>query len=597
MATAACQFAAFLALLLCACAAPACAHLATANVTYMVGGSPFEGYTAYNSDGAAAGVKFPVVLIVHQWAGLGPLEKLRAEEFGRLGYFAFAIDLYGAGIRPVTTTDRSSYSSLLTSNASLVIERAQGALEFAGNFTRADTRNVSAVGICLGGRLVLEMARAGMPLKVAAAWHPGATVSTLSAELKRDLTASVLVVQGLSDSALANADASWTLLDELRASDADWQWRALSNTLHGFTDPYDSTRYNALSTLRTKWLTYQLLEEKMPTGRPSPQWGSILADADALGPYIPTLRDETVLSSDAEPVPLEGWVAEPSQLEQLTNVTGPRPGVLILPSMHGIGDTEKKWAEVLATNGYITYVGDIYGNGLQPDNDPDRYANAMSWLMNPVAGRQRVSDSLNYLLGRADVSKVAVLGFCFGGIMAGELARSGAQVALTMALHPGNLSSSLPTPVGAFSGSWFVSEGADDELFTSEQMQAWFTEIKGQNGTADAQLHVLGNTMHAYTEPLANYTNAMYSQQATDRSFREVLAMLGRDLPVPAVLTSSPPPPPPPYVHSPPPPVRSPPPPPMASSPPPPSSGAAGALQSLFTGVLASVLVAVLMAI
>eukprot|EP00899_Mesostigma_viride_P007041 jgi/Mesvir1/16338/Mv18087-RA.1 len=279
----------------------------------MVGGVPYEGYTAYDSSGAADGGKFPVILIVHQWAGLGPLEKLRAQEFASKGYFVFAVDLYGAGIRPTTTADRYSNSSLLTANPGLALERAQGAWAFmATAFRRADTRNVSAVGICLGGRLVLEMARAGMPLRVAVAWHPGVTVSSLPAELKKNLTASILIVQGLNDKALANANASWALFDELRVSDADWQWRLLANTAHAFTDTSDS-RYHALSTLRAQWLTYQLLEEKMPTGRPSP-WGTPLADV--LGPYPqPAVRNMTVLSSDAEPVPLKGWLAEPSQLD------------------------------------------------------------------------------------------------------------------------------------------------------------------------------------------------------------------------------------------------------------------------------------------
>ena len=80
------------------CVMAARAQLHTESVVYKDGDTTLEGFSAYD-DSIIKG-KRPGVLIVHQWKGLGDYEKKRAEMLAKLGYVAFAADIYGKGIRP-----------------------------------------------------------------------------------------------------------------------------------------------------------------------------------------------------------------------------------------------------------------------------------------------------------------------------------------------------------------------------------------------------------------------------------------------------------------------------------------------------------------
>ncbi|WP_372797336.1 dienelactone hydrolase family protein [Pontiella sp.] len=135
-------------------------------VDYSVDGVVFEG--CIENAGKAA----PLVVIIHDWDGLTDYEVERARMLKELGYSAFAIDLYGKGVRPTEIADRKKCMSILTGDRPKMRAYMKGALEFAAS-QGLNTDNCVVMGYCFGGTAVLELARSGEPLKGFATFHGG----------------------------------------------------------------------------------------------------------------------------------------------------------------------------------------------------------------------------------------------------------------------------------------------------------------------------------------------------------------------------------------------------------------------------------------
>jgi len=137
-------------------------------VTYQVDGKSFEGY--FITPGAGA----PTVLLVHDWDGLTDYEIKRAGMLAEMGYAVFAVDLFGAGVRPTAEADKRRHTVELYGNRAQMRSLLNAALE-AAKAQGADTANAVAMGYCFGGAAVLELARSGAELKGFVAFHGGLT--------------------------------------------------------------------------------------------------------------------------------------------------------------------------------------------------------------------------------------------------------------------------------------------------------------------------------------------------------------------------------------------------------------------------------------
>src|SRR5687768_3788157 len=134
------------------------AELQTATVEYREGDTVLEGFVAY--DNALTGER-PGVLIVHQWKGLGDYEKKRAEMLARLGYVAFAADIYGKGVRATDKTAAAALAGKYKADRALLRRRVGAGLETLKKQKMVDDTRVAAIGYCFGGTTVLELARSG----------------------------------------------------------------------------------------------------------------------------------------------------------------------------------------------------------------------------------------------------------------------------------------------------------------------------------------------------------------------------------------------------------------------------------------------------
>ena len=203
-------------------------------VEYQDGKDILEGYLVYDD---ATQDKRPAVLVVHAWEGLDDYTKSRAEQLAQLGYVAFAVDMYGKGIRAKDHDDAAKLSGVYRSDRALMRRRAKAGYDFLKSHALTDPERMAAIGYCFGGTTVLEMARAGFDLKGVASFH--GDLSTSTPAKPGDIRAKVIAFQGGNDQfTLGGAD---NFENEMRQAGADWQLVVLGGAVHSFTVPTAGT--------------------------------------------------------------------------------------------------------------------------------------------------------------------------------------------------------------------------------------------------------------------------------------------------------------------------------------------------------------------
>jgi dienelactone hydrolase len=203
-----------------------------ASVTYQVNGQSYEGYYISPSDQA------PFVLLIHDWDGLTDYEIKRADMLAELGYAVFALDLFGAGLRPTEMKDKRQHTGELYKNREKMRALMQGALEAAKN-KGADTGNAVAVGYCFGGAAVLEWARSGANLKGFATFHGG--LKTPQGQNYTTTRGKILIMHGSADTAITMNEFA-DLAKELEAAGVAHEMITYGGAKHAFTI-FGGTRY------------------------------------------------------------------------------------------------------------------------------------------------------------------------------------------------------------------------------------------------------------------------------------------------------------------------------------------------------------------
>ncbi|MDX2244327.1 MAG: dienelactone hydrolase family protein [Leptolyngbyaceae cyanobacterium bins.302] len=212
---------------------------------------------------------------------------------------------------------------------------------------------------------------------------------------------------------------------------------------------------------------------------------------------------------------LEGYLAYDDA------ITTKRPAVMVVHAWMGVDDYVKKRAEQLAQMGYVAFAADIYGKGIRPDNPKDAGAQAGIYRENRQLMRDRARAGLAVLQNnpQVDAKRIAAIGYCFGGGVVLELARSGAPVAGVVSFH-GNLDTPNPADAKNIKGKVLVLHGAIDPLVPAAQVDAFEKEMN--NANVDWQLVSYGGAVHSFTMPKAGSDKskgAAYDATADRRSF------------------------------------------------------------------------------
>ena len=202
-----------------------------------------------------------------------------------------------------------------------------------------------------------------------------------------------------------------------------------------------------------------------------------------------------------------------------------RPAVLIAHEGGGLDDYQKGRAARFAELGYVAFALDYHGGGAPlPDEDAVERRCRDLWLA-PERIRAIAGSSLDVLLAerRADASRVAAVGYCFGGAVVLELARSGADVKAVVGFHP-RLATRRPQDAANIRGQVLVCVGTEDPLISTQERLAFEEEMRV--GGVDWRMNLYGGTEHSFTNPTsdtAGRPGVSYHRVSDERSWRATL--------------------------------------------------------------------------
>src|SRR5687767_2711787 len=163
----------------------------TKEVEYQHGDTKLLGYLAY--DDAQQG-KRPGVVVVHEWMGHNEYARKRAEQLAGLGYTAFALDMYGKGVRAKDPQEASQMAGRFKSDRKLMRDRGKAGLEVLKKQPTVDAGKLAAMGYCFGGQVSLELARAGEALAGVVSFH--GALDTPTPQDAKNIKGKVLALHG-----------------------------------------------------------------------------------------------------------------------------------------------------------------------------------------------------------------------------------------------------------------------------------------------------------------------------------------------------------------------------------------------------------------
>ncbi|GGA68247.1 DeoR family transcriptional regulator [Arenimonas soli] len=224
----------------------------------------------------------------------------------------------------------------------------------------------------------------------------------------------------------------------------------------------------------------------------------------------------------AEPVSWEhGGTTFDGYLVYDADKDGRRAGLLMVPNWMGVTDVAVEKAKALADDDYVILLVDMYGRGVRPANADEAGKAAGAVYADREALRGRIKTALGVLrdsAGRAplDATQVGGIGFCFGGAIVLELARSGADVAGVVSFH-GNLETTLPAKQGEVGASVLVLNGAADTYVPQAQIAGFQDEMTAAK--VDWQFVNFGGAVHCFAEADANSPGCTYDARAAKRAY------------------------------------------------------------------------------
>ena len=207
-----------------------------------------------------------------------------------------------------------------------------------------------------------------------------------------------------------------------------------------------------------------------------------------------------------------------------------RPAILIAHAWMGQDDFAREKAAYLTELGYVGFAADIFGEGKTANNPKDAAALMMPFFLNRKLLQERVNAAFETVKAHplVDSERIGAIGFCFGGLTAIELLRSGAPVKGVVSFHGvlGNAmgdkkANTLPIAKN-ISGSLLILHGHDDPLVTLDDIVNIQTEFT--TAGVDWQMHIYGHAVHAFTNPMLKdpKTGLAYNAKANERSWQSM---------------------------------------------------------------------------
>lgn len=213
-------------------------------------------------------------------------------------------------------------------------------------------------------------------------------------------------------------------------------------------------------------------------------------------------------------VALEGYLAYPDGAQKKF------PTVLIAHDWTGRNEFACKKAERLAELGYAGFALDMFGKGILGKDTEEKMQLIQPFVSNRAVLQKRINAALDTVkkLAMVDTARIAVMGFCFGGMCALDLARSGADICGAVSFH-GLLNPPEGLAKNKIKAKVLALHGHDDPMVPPDVVLNFQKEMTEAH--ADWQMHIYGNTQHAFTNPVANDAKlgTIYNTKADQRSW------------------------------------------------------------------------------
>lgn len=186
-----------------------------------------------------------------------------------------------------------------------------------------------------------------------------------------------------------------------------------------------------------------------------------------------------------------------------------RAGVLVVPEWWGANDYARKRARMLANEGYVALVVDMYGNGQVVDDPKAAGALAGKVNKNPQLAYARVDAARHFLDRQPNVKKgeIAALGYCFGGGVVLNMARAGMPLKAVASFH-GVLATDVDIPPAGIKTKIRVFHGEADPIVPPTQVAAFKTEM--DNARADYMFVAYPDVKHTFTNREADSYAAQF---------------------------------------------------------------------------------------
>ncbi len=204
-----------------------------------------------------------------------------------------------------------------------------------------------------------------------------------------------------------------------------------------------------------------------------------------------------------------------------------KPAIIIAHAWYGLDAFAKQKAEYLASLGYVAFAADVYGHNKLAKTDEEARALMGPLFLDRHVMQKRIIAAYDTVVQHAavDATRIGIIGFCFGGLVAIELLRSGTPIKGAVSFHgvlanekEGHRAKTVPIAKG-IKGSLLMLHGHDDPLVSQQdilQIQTELTEAK-----VDWQMNIYGGTSHAFTNPEAHdiKNGLIYNKQTADRAW------------------------------------------------------------------------------
>jgi dienelactone hydrolase len=227
---------------------------------------------------------------------------------------------------------------------------------------------------------------------------------------------------------------------------------------------------------------------------------------------------------------MKGYLATPA------NLSGKAPAVLVVHEWWGHDGYVRKRADMLAELGYVALAVDMYGDGKIADHPKQAGAFAGEIGKNMALGEARFRAAMAFLDARAeaDMSRVAAIGYCFGGGVVLEMARRGLDLDAVVSFHGGRLVSDTPVAPGGYKAKVLVLNGADDPFVKPETIDGFRKQMEADG--VDYRFINYPGAVHSFTNPGATANGEKfglplaYNAEVDAASWAEMLGLFDKTL-------------------------------------------------------------------